>query len=122
MDPARPSKRPTRLTYVAAGLWVAYFFGMAPLVPASEAFFEEAQVHSQALPPLTRLILSVPAFAWVLVGALGAAGLIGKSYALAPEAAKIVDVVALAGLVLVIAASALPLFVPMLKLHLSLAR
>jgi hypothetical protein len=96
---------------------------MARLVPASEAFFDEVQVQgSLVLPFLTRLILSVPVFAWILIGVLGATSLIGKSYALPPKAARSVDGVALAGLVLVIAASALGLFVPMAKLHLSLTR
>lgn len=96
---------------------------MARVVPAFETFFDEIQVLGcLELPALTRFILAIPVLMWVLVGVLGAGLIIGKSYALSPKAARIVDGAALAGLAVMIAASALWLYVPLRKLRLSFRR
>ena len=94
---------------------------MARAAQAFEAFFCEIQVRGHpALPLLTRLILAVPAVMWILVGALGAALIVGKSYALAPKAAGVIDRMALGGLMVMIAAAVLGLFFPLVRLSVRL--
>ena len=118
MDAARPSNRPTRSTYVVAGLWAAllvgapvflarvrrevedmgcYVLGREATTPFSPS--KHLGTRDMALPWPTGVALAVPVAVWLILAAAVPALLVWKTRRLPRRAGEVVDILATAGLV-----------------------
>lgn len=99
-------------TVALAMFWLVSLTGMVHVTRSFDLLLAEMGTEKLPLPLLTRLVVGIPAFLWILLGLLGAAGIVLKSKLVSPKRAGLIDRVALWSLGALIAAIVFALFMP----------
>ena len=99
-------------TVALAMFWLVSLTGMVHVTRSFDLLFAEMGTEELPLPLLTRLVVGIPACLWILLGLLGAAGIVLKSKLVSPKRAGLIDRVALWSLGALIAAIVFALFIP----------